>query len=502
VTSVHPTSASSREALPSGTLTFLFTDIEGSTKLLERLGTTDYGRVLERHQAIVREAIGVAGGIEVKTEGDSFFVVFRSAPSAIAATAAAQRALGTGPWPDGVELRVRMGLHTGEGVLAPDADYIGLDVHRAARISAAGYGGQVLVSATTRGLVEDALPTGVTFRDLGEHRLKDLSRSERISQLVIAGLPDDFPPLKTLDATPNNLPILVTSFVGRMAEVAAARALLERTHLLTLTGPGGTGKTRLALQLAAESIERFPDGVFFIPLEPVTEPELVAPTIAQALGVQEVGGETIEHRLAEFLRARTLLLVLDNFEQVTEGAGLVSDLLKAAPELRVVVTSRAVLRLYGEQEYPVPPLRVPDPAHLPPLEALAQYEAVALFIARAMAARPDFAVTNENAPAVAQITARLDGLPLAIELAAARTKLLSPQAMLPRLESRLALLGGGGSRDLPARQQTLQARSTGASTCSPSRTAACSLGRPCSRAASTSTRRGDLRSIDGGARAA
>ena len=453
--SAHHRRVPNSKDLPTGTVTFLFTDIEGSTRLLEQLGTSEYAEVLERHQRIIREAVGASAGHEIKTEGDSFFVVFRSAPAAVVAAVAAQRSLAAVAWPDGVFLRVRMGLHTGEGVVAPDADYVGLDVHRAARIAAAGHGGQVLLSATTRSLTEDVLPAGVTSRDLGEHRLKDLSRPERIFQLVIGGLPADFPALKTLDATPNNLPVLPTSFVGRAHEVAEARRLLETTHLLTLTGPGGTGKTRLALQLAAESIEAFPDGVFFAPLEPITDPSLVGATIAAMLGVKE-GAEPVEQRLAEFLRSKRLLLVLDNFEQVTAAASLVSDLIKAAPELRLVVTSRAVLRLYGEQEYPVPPLGVPDPAHLPPLEAMTQYEAVALFIARAMAARPDFMVTNENAPAVAKITNRLDGLPLAIELAAARVKLLTPQAMLPRLESRLALLGGGGSRDLPARQQTLR----------------------------------------------
>ena len=444
------------ETLPTGTVTFLFSDIEGSTRLLGRLGTAAFADVLARHQGIVRDAIAAASGTEIKTEGDSFFVVFRSAPSAISAAAEAQRGLSIEPWPDGVELRVRMGLHTGEGVLAPGADYVGLDVHRAARIAAAGHGGQVLVSGTTRALVEDALPGGVRLRDLGEHHLKDLSRPERISQLVVDGLPDRFPPLRTLDATPNNLPVQLTSFVGRTHEVAEARRLLGTARLLTLTGPGGTGKTRLALQLAAESIDDFPGGVFFVALEPISDAALVLPTIAAALGVQDGGGEPIERRLADFLRPRRMLLVLDNFEQVAPAAGPMGDLLRAAPELRIVVTSRAVLHVYGEQEYPVPPLGVPDPAHLPTLAALTQYEAVALFIARAVAARPDFAVTNENAPAVAQIAARLDGLPLAIELAAARSKLLSPQAMLARLESRLGLLGAGGARDLPARQQTLR----------------------------------------------
>ena len=311
------------------------------------------------------------------------------------------------------------------------------------------------VSGTTRALTEGSLPPGVTLRDLGEHRLKDLSRSERIGQLVAAGLPDQFPPLRTLDATPNNLPVLPTSFVGRVHEVAEARRLLASTRLLTLTGPGGTGKTRLALQLAAESIEDFPDGVFFVALEPIVDPALVAPAIGAVLGVRE-GETSVAERVVEFLATRRILLVLDNLEQVAGVAGVLSDLLKAGPDVRVVATSRSLLHVYGEQEYPVPPLGVPDPAHLPTLEAMTQYEAVALFITRAMAAKPDFLVTNENAPAVAAITARLDGLPLAIELAAARVKLLNPQAMLPRLESRLALLGSGGSRDLPARQQTLR----------------------------------------------
>ncbi|MET1232036.1 MAG: adenylate/guanylate cyclase domain-containing protein, partial [Candidatus Limnocylindrales bacterium] len=441
-------------AYPTGTVTFLFTDIEGSTRLVERLGTTAYTDVLERHQQLMRAALAATGGREIKTEGDSFFVVFRSAPSAVEAAVTAQRALAAEPWPDGVAVSVRMGMHTGEGVVAPDSDYVGLDVHRAARIAGAGHGGQVLVSGTTRALTETSLPAGVTLRDLGEHRLKDLSRSERIAQLAIAGLPDQFPPLRTLDATPNNLPILPTSFVGRVHEVAEARRLLTTTRLLTLTGPGGTGKTRLALQVAAESIEDFPDGVFFVPLEPVSEGVLVAPAIAACLGVRE-GETTIAERVADYIRSRRILLVLDNFEQVMDAAALMGDLLKAGPDLRLLVTSRSPLHVYGEQEYPVPPLGIPDPANLPQLEAMAQYEAVALFIARAMAAKPDFAVTNENAPAVAAITARLDGLPLAIELAAARVKLLNPQAMLPRLESRLALLGGG-ARDLPARQQTLR----------------------------------------------
>ena len=263
-------------ALPTGTVTFLFTDIEGSTKLVERLGTAAWTTLLEAHQAIIRAALAAATGVEVKTEGDSFFAVFASAETAVAAAVAMQRALHAYDWPADAAVRVRMGLHTGEGVIAPDADYVGLDVHRAARVASAAHGGQVVLSDTTRALVTGALPDGATLRDLGEHRLKDLSRPERISQLVISGVPDEFPPLRTLDATPNNLPVMLTDFIGREAVLAEAHRLLDGTRLLTLTGPGGTGKTRLSLQLAADVAERFPDGLYFVALEPISDPALGA----------------------------------------------------------------------------------------------------------------------------------------------------------------------------------------------------------------------------------
>ncbi|MDP9269834.1 MAG: tetratricopeptide repeat protein [Chloroflexota bacterium] len=439
-------------ALPTGTVTFLFTDIEGSTKLLQALGDR-YPAILARHHEIVRDAIRAHGGTEVGTEGDSFFVAFPSAPAAVGAAIDAQRALAGEPWSDAASVRVRMGLHTGEGLLQGET-YVGLDVHRAARISSAAHGGQVLISATTRSLVDGALPLGVRLREMGEHRLKDLSRPEHLADLVIGGLRSEFPPLRTLDAVPNNLPTQMTSFLGREAELAEAERLLADARLLTMSGPGGTGKTRLALQVAADEVERFPDGVYWVPLGSISEPDLVAPTIAQAMGLPDPGGHAFD-RLAEHLGSRRVLLVLDNFEQVAAAAAGVAELLSRAPQLTVLVTSREALHVYGEHEYPVPPLRLPDTHRLADLASFSQYASVALFIERAMAVKPDFAVTNANAPAVAEICVRLDGLPLAIELAAARVRVLSPEAILQRLGGQLALLSGG-ARDLPARQQTLR----------------------------------------------
>jgi predicted ATPase/class 3 adenylate cyclase len=425
--------------LPTGTVTFLFTDIEASTRLLQAIGPR-YAELLETHRRLIREPAEREGGVDFGSEGDALFIAFPSAAGAVAAAADAQRNLAGFAWPEGAAIHVRMGVHTGEATVVGN-NYVGLDLHRVARIAAAGHGGQVLVSDPTASLVAGTLPAGVTLRDLGERRLKDLARPERIFQLVIEGLPADFPALRTLDRTPNNLPTQLTSFVGREREVAEARALLEKARLLTLTGPGGTGKTRLSLQVAAEIADQYPDGAFFVALDAVTEPALVASAIVSALGLQEAGQRTPRDRLLDFVGDRSVLLVLDNFEQVLDAAPLVAEVLRASPRSRIIVSSRAVLHVQGEQEYAVPPV--------------GDQEAIALFVERAAAVRPDFRLTDDNAAAIAAICRRLDGLPLAIELAAARIKLLPPDAILARLDGRLTLLASS-SRDLPERQQTLR----------------------------------------------
>jgi predicted ATPase/class 3 adenylate cyclase len=440
-------------SLPIGTVTFMFSDIEGSTRLLQALGG-GYRKVLERHAEIVRQALAMNGGVEVSTEGDSFFAVFPSVAGAVSAAAWAQRMLAAEPWPGDHRLRVRMGLHTGEANPGGDS-YVGLDVHRAARILAAGHGGQVLLSAATKVLVEATLPEGLALRDLGIHRLKDLEEPERLSQLVISGLDQDFPAIRTLEA-PSNLPAELTSFIGRKREVVEVVALLESTRLVTLTGPGGTGKTRLALQVAVESLSAYSGGVFFVDLAPLRDPALVGPTVAHSIGLREEPRRPIADLLKQHLESREALLVLDNFEHLLPARDFVSEILAAAPRTKVLATSRSRLNLYGEQEYPVPSLTLPDPREVLTLERLSTNEAVALFIERARAAKPAFQITPENARAVAEICVRLDGLPLAIELAASRLRVLEPSEILLRLEKRLPLLTSGAT-DLPERQRTLRA---------------------------------------------
>ena len=454
---------------PAGTLTFLFSDIEGSTRLEQTLGTAAYATLLERHRELLRAAFAAHGGLEQGTEGDSFFVVFSSAGAALAAAVQAQRALSAEPWPVDAEIRVRMGVNVGEATKT-GGSLVGLAINRAARIAAAGHGGQIVVSEAVRSLVGPDLPDGVALRSLGSHRLKDLGEPQPLLQVEAEGLTLEFPPLRSLDARPNNLPTQLTSFVGRERELAEAGALLSANRLVTLTGPGGTGKTRLSLQVAANAAEAYPDGIFFVALETIREPALVTARLASVVGVGETPRRTANEALRDWLADKRVLFVLDNFEQVVDAGSIVADLLRATPGLSVLVTSRAALRVSGEQEYPVPGLPTPpDPSQMTALEraqlpdearrvdpeTLGTYEAVRLFIARARSVKPGFQVSNENAPAVAAICSRLRGMPLAIELAAARVKLLSPDAILARLEHQLGILAAG-SRDLPERQQTLR----------------------------------------------
>ena len=443
--------------LPTGTVTFLFSDIEGSTRLLHELGS-DYGWMQDQHASIMRAAIAEGNGVEIRTEGDSFFVAFPTAGGALRAAVTAERELASFPWPHGRSLRVRMGMHTGEGALGGD-DYVGIDVNHAARIAATGHGGQVVISDATRALVSSSLPDGVSVRDLGLHRLKDFDEAEHLHDLVIAGLDADFPPLRSLGRSRSNLPSYRTSFVGRAREVAQIGELLDVARLLTLTGPGGTGKTRLALAVAAERLDRHPDGVIFVDLGRVTASALVLPEIARAVRLQEMPGRDLSETLREHLRDRELLMVLDNLEQLIEASPLIAELLDAAPDLVVLATSRIPLRLSGEQEYQVSPLALPEPgspAEPVATEHLLACASVQLFVERAKAVRPGFRITQEQAPALAAIVARLDGLPLALELAASRMRVLDLDVLATRLEHRLPMLTGG-ARDLPERQRTLEA---------------------------------------------
>ncbi|MBI4278278.1 MAG: tetratricopeptide repeat protein [Armatimonadetes bacterium] len=441
--------------LPAGTVTFLFTDIEGSTRLLHHLGDR-YAGVLSDYRQILRTAVREAGGYEVDASGDAFFAAFPRARDALAAAIAGQEAFVSRSWPQGTALWVRMALHTGEPVRA-GGGYVGLDVHRAARLCAVGHGGQILLSQTTHDLVEHDLAAGMDLRDLSAHRLKDLLRPERIFQLVHPGLPADFPPLRSLDVLPNNLPIQLTTFVGRERDMEEVKRLLAGTRLLTLTGTGGCGKTRLALQVAAELLEEFRDGVWLVELAALADPALIPQAVASALGVREEPGRPLLATLTDHLHPRHLLLILDNCEQVVAAcARLAEALLRACPTLRVLATSREPLGIAGETTWRVPSLSLPDPQRLPSLEHLAQYEAVRLFVDRAAAVQPSFVLTPRNAPAVAQVCQRLDGIPLAIELAAARARVLTVEQIARRLDDRFRLLTGGSRTAMP-RHQTLRA---------------------------------------------
>ncbi|MCA1702956.1 MAG: adenylate/guanylate cyclase domain-containing protein, partial [Actinobacteria bacterium] len=439
--------------LPTGTITLVFTDIEGSTRLLQHLGPA-YEELVATHRALLRDALSSHGGAEVDTQGDAFFYAFAGATDAVHAATQAQRALSSHPWPEGAQVRVRMGLHSGHPTVT-DEGYVGADVHLAARICAAAHGAQVLLSDATAHLVPNDLE-GISLRSLGEHRLKDIDDPVVLHQLVIAGLTSDFPPLRTPSTShPTNLPPRLPPLIGRDEELSTLQGLLAsvQVSVVTLVGPGGTGKTTLSAAVGAELLSSFPDGVFFVDLSALTDASVVVPAIAQALSVRETPGSSLKDTLTEHLSSQEALLILDNFEQVITAAPEVSSLVRAAPALKVLVTSREALHIQGEKEFPVAPLAVPSSSDDP--EVVAQSPAVALFVSRARDVRPRFHPSPSELPLVADICRRLDGLPLAIELAAARVKMLSLAALNERLAQSLKLLSSG-RRDASVRQRTLR----------------------------------------------
>lgn len=446
----------SARLLPAGTVTFLFTDIERSTETAAVLGDELYAETLQEHRAVLRPVFDRHGGVEVATEGDAFFVAFARAAEAVGAAIDGQRALEERVWPSEAPIRVRMGVHTGE-VVVQDDDYVGHDVHKAKRISDAGHGGQILMSAITAGLVSGHLPMGASVDDLGLHRLKDLEEAQRIFQVSAEGLPSEFPPLRSLDTFRQNLPAQRSMFIGREHEIAQVRKLLERHRLVTLTGVGGCGKTRLALQVGAELLDHYIDGVFFVDLAPLADPDVIAATVAKAVGVPmrvDLGtGPTASASdlLVGFLSARSCLVILDNCEHLLDGAAELADLiLTNSPDLSLLATSREALDVEGEQSWRVPSLSVPHGSDI------ATSESVSLFKARAQAVRADFDLSPANVDAVTRICLRLDGLPLAIEFAAARVAHMSPEEIADRLSDMFTLLSGGRRRRVQ-RQQTLEA---------------------------------------------
>ena len=447
------------EALPTGTVTFLFTDIEGSTKLAQEY-PNEMPALLARHHEILHQAIQSQNGYVFQIIGDAFCAAFHSASDALKAAMEAQCMLQTSGLLENsdVSVRVRMGIYTGTAQLTADNQYSGYTtLALTQRIMSAGHGGQVLLSGSTRELVRDTLPENTELIDLGEKRLKDLLRPEHLFQLNVSGLTTVFPPLKTLDIYPNNLPIHLTSFIGRENEISEVKQELNDHRLITLTGSGGTGKTRLSLQVAVELIEKFDHGVWFVELAPLTNPDLIPQTILSAIGVKEQQGITPLDLLKEYLHEKRTLIVLDNCEHIISTcAEVVNTLLRVAPDIKILASSREALGVRGEVSYPVPSLTLPNVKHLPSIEGLSQYEAVRLFIDRALLASPHFIVDKDNAPFIAQICHRLDGIPLAIELAAARVKVLSVDQISKRLDDRFRLLTGGARTALP-RQQTLRA---------------------------------------------
>jgi predicted ATPase/class 3 adenylate cyclase len=429
--------------LPTGTVTFLFTDIEGSTKLWEQYPEA-MKSALAKHDAIMRQSVESNCGQIVKTTGDGIHAVFETAAKGVAGAFAAQQALQAETW-DEIKprsLQVRMGLHSGEAEMRA-GDYYGGALNRAARMMSVGYGGQILISNATAALVGDGLPVDATLLDLGEHRLKDLARPEHVYQFVHPTLPSEFPPIKSFDTIPNNLPVQLTSFIGREKEIAEIKGLLNSARLVTLTGSGGTGKTRLAQEVSAQELSNFQDGVWLVELAPLASPAQIIPAMGQVFGLQELPFVQLAALVIDYLREKKVLLILDNCEHLVEAcARLAEDLLQQCAKLKVIASSREALGIGGEVSYPIP--------------SLAEGEAVQLFVERARLANPKFNMTDSNTSAMSQICSRLDGIPLAIELAAARTKLLSPEQIAARLDDRFRLLVGGSRTALP-RQQTLRA---------------------------------------------
>ena len=430
--------------LPRGTVTLLFTDIEGSTRLLERLGA-NYGTVLQRHRDVLAAAFTIHGGVVVETEGDAMFVAFDKPTAAVAAAIDGQRAILAETWPSGGQVRIRMGMHCGEVELV-GGGYVGLPVHIAARVSAAAHGGQVIITEVTARLAGD--PSTV---DLGRHRLKDVGEF-RLLQLRAPGLDESFPAPRTLSALPNNLPAPVDSFIGRQVELAELAEAIRADRLVTLTGPGGSGKTRLALEVAASLVPMFADGVWFVTLATIHDGARVFETVSQVLGVSDIAGEAIADTLERWLSDRDLLLILDNCEHVVEAAGsLCQRLLPACSQLRILATSREFLDVRGEYAIQTPPLAVPDDLALAPLS-----DAVRLFLDRARARAPSFRPGGADLGTVVQVCRRLDGLPLAIELAAVRLRAMSLSQLASRLDDQFWRLTGGGRTEI-ARQRTLEA---------------------------------------------
>jgi predicted ATPase/class 3 adenylate cyclase len=439
----------------SGTVTLVFTDIEASTQLLARLGDA-YATLIADHHRIVDEAAERHGGARVDAAGDGLFMSFPTARGALSAAVEAQRTLATHPWPGESAVRVRMGIHTGEPLTA-GTGYVGIDVHRAARICNAAHGGQVLISQPAQSLLGSSLPDGIGLRDLGDHRLRGIESAERLYQVVAPGLDEDFPPVRSLDTLPNNLPRQLSSFIGREAEIVAAEDRLAGTSLLTLTGAGGVGKTRLAIEIGAHLAASFPDGVWLVELAALTDAELVDDAVAGELAIKQRAGTEILEALVEDIGTRAMLLILDNCEHLIGGVVEMTDeLLRRCPNLKVIATSREALGIPGEALLPVPSMSLPAAELDASAATVAEYDSVRLFVDRAGAVLPGFSLGPANADAVAQICRRLDGIPLAVELAAARVRSLPPNQIAARLDDRFRLLTGGSRTALP-RHRTLRA---------------------------------------------